>query len=274
MDVIAALGGLLTSLGSIFASVAIIWAYQWSWKLSMMIKRRAQKNIQMIKIKRVCHKLPRIEAEIRERLADTRNVYTSGLNSDLAQVCRVHEMPCDFYDEIEEKAKCLCRLEELYDVLDAGAQSPWEKHQCVEDECKVKYYEERLAKHDYLGRLDFFSKRITLMSVFKMNDSVDMLNIKVKKMKHQLKDLYENKNTPLDGESLKKDTFTKGMFSPPEEDVVGTVGDSVGDAVRGEVNDLRRELNSSLKEIKELKNDRLLQSEEMRQLKESVAALK
>ena len=47
-----------------------------------------------------------------------------------------------------------------------------------------------------------------------------------------------------------------------------------GEDLKGEVGDLRRELNMSLAEIKELKNDRVLQSEEMRSLKESVAALK
>jgi len=45
LDIIAGLGGLSTSAGGVFGSIAIIWAYQWSWKLSMMIKRKAQKNI-------------------------------------------------------------------------------------------------------------------------------------------------------------------------------------------------------------------------------------
>jgi len=247
MDIIALLGGLSTSAGGIIASVAIIWAHQWSYNLSMMIKRKAQKNIQMIKIKRVLSKLPRIEAEINNRLADTRNVYQKDLEKDLSAVGTVPKMPEMYYEDIEEKARCLCRLEELYDVLDPKAQSPWEKHQCVEDDVKTKYYEERLSKYDYLGRLAFFKSRITLMSVFRMQDNIDMLNIKVKKMKHQLKDLYENKVTPLDGAELKKDTFTNNMFSPGDEDL------------KGEVNDLRRELNASLKEIKELKNDRLLQ---------------
>lgn len=100
------------------------------------------------------------------------------------------------------------------------------------------------------------------MSVFRMQDNIDMLNIKVKKMKHQLKDLFENKVTPLDASELKKDTFTNNMFKPTDGNL------------KDEVNDLRRELNSSQVEIKELKNDRLIQSEEMKQLKESVAALK
>lgn len=62
------------------------------------------------------------------------------------------------------------------------------------------------------------------------------------------------------------------MFTPSDE-AAGGMG-AGGDDLKGEVGDLRRELNASLAEIKELKNDRVLQSEEMRQLKESVAALK
>lgn len=170
-------------------------------------------------------------------------------------------MPEKFYEEIAEKAQVLRRLEELYDVQDPKAISAWEKHQCVEDEVKTKYYEDRLKSHDYLGRLDFFKSRITIMGMFMMQDNLDMLNIKVKKMKHQLKDLYENKATPLDPADLKKDTFTNNMYSD-------------GGNVAGEVADLRRELNASLKEIRELKNDRVIQAEEMKQLKESVAALK
>jgi len=215
----------------------------------------------MIKIKRVCAKLPRIEAEIEKRLEDTRNVYTKDLKRDLNAVTMMKDMPEKYYDEIAKKAQCLARLEELYDVEDPKSQSPWEKHQNVEDEVKTKYYEERLAKHDYLGRLSFFKSRITLMGVFKMQDNIDMLNIKAKKMKHQLKDLYDNKVTAIDPSELKKDTFTNNMFTPE-------------DGLKGEVTELRRELNMSLKEIKELKNDRVMQQEEMTKLKESVAALK
>lgn len=56
-------------------------------------------------------------------------------------------------------------------------------------------------------------------------------------MKHQLKDLYMNKDTPMDGNDLKKDTFT-GNFNP------GGSSD-----MQGEVGDLRRELNASLAQI-------------------------
>lgn len=156
----------------------------------MMIKRKALKNIDMIKIKRVLMKLPRIEAEIENRLGDTRNVYQKDLSKDLCMVQTVCDMPEKFYDEIAAKAECLCRLEELYDVLDPSAQSAWERHQCVECEVKTKHYEDILAKNDYLGRLAYFKGRISLMSVFTMQDNVDMLNIKIKKMKHQLRDLY------------------------------------------------------------------------------------
>ena len=156
----------------------------------MMIKRKAEKNIHMICIKRVLSKLPRIEAEIENRLASPSTVYQKDLSKDLRMVKAVCDMPEEFYDEICAKAECLCRLEELYDVLDPSAQSAWERHQCVEDDVKTKHYEELLAKHDYLGRLDYFKGRITLMSVFTMQDNVDMLNIKIKKMKHQLRDLY------------------------------------------------------------------------------------
>lgn len=165
-------------------------------------------------------------------------------------------MPEQYYDEIEAKANTLSRLEELYDVTDPAAQSAWEKHQDVEDSVKTKYYEDRLAENDYLGRLDFFKSRITFLSVFRMQDTIDMLNIKVKKMRHQLKDLYENKVTPLDGKDLKRDTFTNNMNTPSDQ------------GLQTEVNDLRRELNASLVEIKELKNDRLIQSEEMKSIKQ------
>lgn len=45
LDIIAALGGILTSAGAIVGATAIIWAFQWSYNLSMMIKRKAEKNI-------------------------------------------------------------------------------------------------------------------------------------------------------------------------------------------------------------------------------------
>lgn len=64
-----------------------------------------------------------------------------------------------------------------------------------------------------------------------------LLDIKIRKMKHQLKDLYMNKDTPMDGNDLKKDTFT-GNFNP------GGSSD-----MQGEVGDLRRELNASLAQI-------------------------
>jgi len=127
-------------------------------------------------------------------------------------------MPEKFYKDIEQKARVLCRLEELYDVRDKADMSPWEKHQCSEDEAKIQYFQDRIAQYDYLGRLDLFNGRINYLNIFKYLDNIDMLNIKVKKMKHQVMDLYMNKSTPIDSNDLKKDTFTNQMFTPSGDD--------------------------------------------------------
>jgi len=62
-----------------------------------------------------------------------------------------------------------------------------------------------------------------------------MLNIKVKKMKHQLKDLYTDKPSTMSPGDLRKDTFTAGMYT----------GGGNQD-MKSEVVELRRELNASL----------------------------
>jgi len=103
--------------------------------------------------------------------------------------------------------------------------------------------------------------------MFKMFENIDMLNIKVKKMKGQLKDLYCGDATPM---SSGGPSTTPGPG--PAGSARGPGGES-GD-MKSEVVDLRRELNASLAQIQELKSDKDIQQEEMRALKESVAALK
>lgn len=66
---------------------------------------------------------------------------------------------------------------------------------------------------------------------------MELLKIKIKKMKHQLKDLYMNKDTPMNKDD-QRDTFT-GNFNPS-----GGSSD-----IQGDVGDLRRELNMSLAQI-------------------------
>merc|ERR1719487_1263116 len=141
--------------------------------------------------------------------------------------------------------------------------TPWQRHQCAEDDAKIQHYQDRIAQYDFLGRLDFFSSRVTYLNIFRTFENVDMLNIKVKKMKHQLRDLYQDKMTPINPGDLKKDTFAAGMFTPGGGNAEMTA----------EVMELRRELNASLAQIQELKTDRMIQQEEMRSLKQSVAAL-
>lgn len=125
------------------------------------------------------------------------------------------------------------RLEDLYDCVAEKDMSPWDRHQCAEDEAKILHYQERLSQHDFHGRLDFFQSRVTYLNIFRMFENVDMLNIKIKKMKHQLKDLYSGKDTPVNPEDLKKDSFSAG-FTPGAKDV------------KSEVVELRRELNASM----------------------------
>lgn len=219
----------------------------------------------MIKIKQILAKLPRIEAEIQSRLSsDSGSLYENDLRRDLNCVKSCKEMPEKTYKEIEAKARTLKRLEDLYDCVDMKDMSAWERHQCAEDDAKIQHYQDRLGKHDFLGRQDFFQARVTYLNIFKMFENIDMLNIKVKKMKHQLKDLYTGGGSTLSSGDLKKDTFAGGMFTPAGE----------GGDMKSEVVELRRELNASLAQIQELKTDRMIQQEEMRSLKQSVAALK
>jgi len=63
-DIFAALGGLFTSASGLLAVFGILYAYNSSYKLSMMVKRKAQMAIERVKIQSICMKLPRIEAEI------------------------------------------------------------------------------------------------------------------------------------------------------------------------------------------------------------------
>lgn len=160
-------------------------------------------------------------------------MYANDLRRDLNCVQTCKDMPEKFYDQIAMKAKTLKRLEDLYDVMDEKDMSPWERHQCAEDEAKIQHYQERLAKYDFLGRQDFFKSRVSYLNIFKSFENVDMLNIKVKKMKHQLKDLYTDRNTPLSAGDLRAES--RGAGAPPD--------------MKGEVVDLRRELNASLAQI-------------------------
>jgi hypothetical protein len=112
-------------------------------------------------------------------------------------------MPEKYYDQIAMKARTLKRLEDLYDTMDMKDMSPWERHQCAEDDAKIQHYQDRLAKYDFLGRQEFFESRISYLNIFKTFENIDMLNIKVRKMKTQLKDLYSGKTTPMTGSDLK-----------------------------------------------------------------------
>ena len=206
----------------------------------------------MIKINQICAKLPMIEQEIQSRLtSESGSMYENDLRRDLNLTQNCKDMPCKYYHEIATKARTLKRLEDLYDCRDQKDMSTWERHQCAEDDAKIQHYQDRLGSHDFLGRQEFFSSRMTYLNMFKMFENIDMLNIKVKKMKHQLKDLYCGDATPM---SSGGPSTTPG--AGPAGSARGAGGES-GD-MKSEVVDLRRELNASLAQIQELKSDKAI----------------
>lgn len=72
--------------------------------------------------------------------------------------------------------------------------------------------------------------------MFRMFENVDMLNIKVKKMKHQIRDLYCGPSSSMSSGDAGKGAGPGPMTTP---------GGDGGD-MKSEVVELRRELNASL----------------------------